>query len=145
MGKMASQITSLTIVYSIVYPGADLRKHQSPASLAFVWGIHGGPVHSPLKCSVTRKMFPFDDVIMHEEKWSMPIDDRKCKYKSFTKNFKTYRALNHLIYPVASGDKLASGNLLTATIRPHLMSYYHWVYWVWARKTSLFHKTAVCN
>ena len=56
MGAIASQITSLTIVYSIVYSDADQRKHQSSASLAFVRGIHRGPV--------TRKMFPFDDVIM---------------------------------------------------------------------------------
>ena len=40
MGPIASQITSLTIVNSIVYSGADQRKHQSSASLAFVWGIH---------------------------------------------------------------------------------------------------------
>ena len=40
MGAMASQITSLTIVYSTVCPGADQRKHQSSASLAFVRGIH---------------------------------------------------------------------------------------------------------
>ena len=35
MGRIASQITSLTIVYSIVYSDADKRKHQSSASLAF--------------------------------------------------------------------------------------------------------------
>ena len=40
MATMASQITSLTIVYSTVYSDADQRKHQSSASLAFVWGIH---------------------------------------------------------------------------------------------------------
>ena len=40
MGAMASQITSLTIVYSTVYSGANQSKHQSSASLAFVWGIH---------------------------------------------------------------------------------------------------------
>ena len=40
MGTMASQITSLTIVYSTVYSDADQRKHQSSASLAFVRGIH---------------------------------------------------------------------------------------------------------
>ena len=40
MTKIASQITSLTVVYSIVYSEADQRKHQSSASLAFVWGIH---------------------------------------------------------------------------------------------------------
>ena len=39
MGGIASQITSLTIVYSTVYPDADQRKHQSSASLAFVRGI----------------------------------------------------------------------------------------------------------
>ena len=64
MEAIASQITSLTIVYSIVYSEADQRKHQSSASLAFVWGIHRGPVNSPHKWPVTRKMFPFDDVIM---------------------------------------------------------------------------------
>ena len=60
MGALASQITSLTIVYSIVYSGAD----QSSASLAFVRGIHQGSANSPHKWPVTRKMFPFDDVFM---------------------------------------------------------------------------------
>ena len=62
MGVIASQITSLTIAYSTDYSGA--YKHQSSASLAFVRGIHRGPVNSPHKWSVTRKMSPFDDVIM---------------------------------------------------------------------------------
>ena len=64
MGAIVSQITSLTIVYSTVYLDADQRKHQSSASLAFVRGIHRGPVNSPHKWLVTRKMFPFDDVII---------------------------------------------------------------------------------
>ena len=67
MSGMTSQITSLRIVYSTVYPGADQRKHQSPASLAFVRGIHRGPVNSPHKWPVTRKLFPFDDVIMIDQ------------------------------------------------------------------------------
>ena len=57
MGVMVSQITSLTIVYSAVYSGAHQRKHQSSASLAFVRGFHRGPVNSPHKGPVTRKMF----------------------------------------------------------------------------------------
>ena len=56
MSAVSSQITSLTIVYSSIYSGADQRKHQSSASLAFVRGIHRWPV--------TRKMFPFDDAII---------------------------------------------------------------------------------
>ena len=66
MGAIASQITSLTIIYSTVYSGADQSKHQSSASLAFVWGIHRGPVNYPHKWPVTRKIFPFDDVIMFQ-------------------------------------------------------------------------------
>ena len=58
------QITSLTIACSTVYSGADQRKHQNSASLSFVRGIHRRPVNFPQKGPVTRKMFPFDDVIM---------------------------------------------------------------------------------
>ena len=64
MSAMASQITRLTIVYSVVYSVADQRKHYSSASLAFVRGIHRWPMNSPHKGSRTWKMFPFDDVIM---------------------------------------------------------------------------------
>ena len=66
MSAMASQITSHTIVYSTVYWDGD-KKHQSSASLACVWGIHRGPVNSPHKWPVTRKMFPFHDVIMKNQ------------------------------------------------------------------------------
>ena len=65
MGAMASQITSLTSVYSTIDSGLDQRKHQRSASLAFVRGIRREPVNSTHKWSVTRKMFPFDDVIMN--------------------------------------------------------------------------------
>ena len=64
MTAMASQITSLTIVYLTVYSDADQRKHQSSVSLAFVRGIHMWPVDSSHKGPVTRKMFPFDDAII---------------------------------------------------------------------------------
>ena len=40
MSATASQITSLTIAYWTVCSGADQKKHQSSASLAFVEGIH---------------------------------------------------------------------------------------------------------
>ena len=66
MGAMASPITSRMIVYSTAYSGADQRKYQSSASLAFVWEIHRWPVNSPHKWPVTRKMFPFDDVTMED-------------------------------------------------------------------------------
>ena len=64
IGTIASQITSLMIAFSTIYLDTDQRTHQSSASLAFVRGIHRRPVNSPHKWPVTRKMFPFDDVIM---------------------------------------------------------------------------------
>ena len=65
-GPMAYQIISIAIVYSTVHSDTDQRKHQSSASLAFVRRIHRCPVNSPHKRPVTRKMFPFDDIIMSE-------------------------------------------------------------------------------
>ena len=90
MGAMASQITSVTIVYSTVYSGAGPRKHQSSSSLAFVRGIHRWPVNSPHKRPVTRKMFQFDDVIIinHIETWvgiCFRIKLRSDKTKVLTK------------------------------------------------------------
>ena len=57
MTAMASQITSLTVVYSIVYSGADQRKHQSSASLAFVRGIHRDRWISRTKGQLRGKCF----------------------------------------------------------------------------------------
>ena len=64
MGAMASQITGVSIVCSVVCSGADQIKHQSSASLAFVMTIHRWPVNSPQNGPVARKMFEFSDVIM---------------------------------------------------------------------------------
>ena len=50
-------------------PNPDQRKHKSSASLAFLRGIHRWPVNSPHKGPVTRKMFPFDDVIIFCVPW----------------------------------------------------------------------------
>ena len=68
MGTMASQITSLTIVYSTVYSGTDHRKHQGSVSLTFVRGIHRWPVNSPHnRRPVTRKIFPTSSSLkMHQ-------------------------------------------------------------------------------
>ena len=54
-------IFSLFLAWRNYWPN---KKYQSPVSLAFVRGIHRSPVDSPHKGPVTRKMGPFDDVIM---------------------------------------------------------------------------------
>ena len=95
MSAIASQITSLAIIYSIVYSDADQSKHQSSASLAFVWGIHRGPVNSPHKWPVTRKMFPFDDVIMPLSLyWFVAAYHPPTDCVSWSKKFRLQRLLD---------------------------------------------------
>ena len=83
MSTMASQITSLTIVYWSVYSGADQRKHQSSTLLAFIRRIHQWPVNSPHKGPVSRKMFPFDDAIKILMKFVFkgPVDHKSALVK----------------------------------------------------------------
>ena len=109
MSAIASQITSLTIVYSIVYLGADQRKHQSSASLAFVRGIYRWPVNSPHKGPVTRKMFPLHDVIMTELFITAHVDvlapkgAKPSAYRAWIKNYThTYTYTHIYIYFFAS-------------------------------------------
>ena len=63
MTMMASQITSLTVVYSVVYLGPD-RKTPNLRVTGLCAGNSPGSVNPPHKEPVTRKMFPFDDVTM---------------------------------------------------------------------------------
>ena len=85
MSAMASQNTSLTMIYSTVYWDADQRKYQSSASPAFVRGIHRSPVNSPDKGPVMREVFPFDDVIM-ESQQQEHVDEKEKSAQSLTGN-----------------------------------------------------------
>ena len=67
MSAMASHITGVLIVCSPVCSGIHKRKHQSAASLACVKKIYRWTVDYLHKEQVTRKIFPFDDVIMQEQ------------------------------------------------------------------------------
>ena len=102
MGAVASQITSLTIVYSTVYSDADQTNHQRSASLTFVRGIHRWPVNSPHKWPVTRKMFPFDDVIMTYF-WLNPLSA-----VSFGKHKNTFAIFQHSSKMKRDWDLLSS-------------------------------------
>ena len=81
MGDISSQVTSLAIVHSTVYSGTNQRKHQSSASLAFVRGNHRRPVNSPHKWPATRKIFPFDDVVLNNVHLDMVLSKTlQCKF-----------------------------------------------------------------
>ena len=73
MSAMESQITSLTIAYSSVYSRRRWKKTSKLRITGLVRGIDRWPVNSPHKGPVTRKVFPFEDVIMlwELEVWSM--------------------------------------------------------------------------
>ena len=114
MSAVASQITSLTIVYSTVDSGAYHIKHQSSASRAFARGIHRWPVNSPHKGPGTWKMFPFDGVIMywiHHKKealsTSLAFSDplSKCSNAHFWYFF--VDSLNKLLNNPSSWDAMA--------------------------------------
>ena len=81
-----------------VYSGTDQIKHQRCASLAFVRGIHRWPVNSPHKGPVTRKMFPFDDVIMNY----LPDSSRKIGISRLS------QYLHYLPTAVINGNGLLS-------------------------------------
>ena len=107
MCAIASQITSLTIVYSTVYSGANERKHESSTSRAFVWGVHRSSVNSPHKWPVTRKTFPFDDVIIvfrwtvADLPWWLPPGSFNCDLcKSYyTMYISNYSPMNTFVHP----------------------------------------------
>ena len=64
MSAMASQITGVSMVCSTVCPGAGQKKTSKLRVTGLLGGIHRRPVNSPNKGPVTRKMLPFDDVIV---------------------------------------------------------------------------------
>ena len=101
MNTMASQITSRTIVYSTVYSGADQRKHESSVSLTFVRGIHRGPVNSPHKWPVARKMFPFDDVILTTCVFRCHISISNT-WSWTQRHFDYYRKIFQLLFPYST-------------------------------------------
>ena len=119
MSAMAFHITTVSMVCSTVCPGADQRKHQSPAVLAFMRGIHWWPVNSPHKSPVTRIMFPFVDVIVntHNNDQSLggcPVVSMVCEQR-------------HIVSPpLISYDMLGVSDLGDATEEGDVLSAHCW-------------------
>ena len=128
MSTIASQITSFTIVYSTIYSGVDQSKHQSSASLAFVWGIHRGPVNSPHKWPVTRKMFPFDDVIMCTHQWIVSSSVKTMAWCLHGTNMKknSMEKLKEIIAKLRHFQAYNSGNARIFALLFHI--YFLWKY-----------------
>ena len=86
MSMTASQITSLTIVYSTFQSGADQRKTSKPR----VTGLYAGnsPVTGefPAQSSSNAEMFQFDDVIMTTIRWHSISQHHKVLINSYLHN-----------------------------------------------------------
>ena len=78
MGNLTVNMFRLTIKKRTkpLWRSGDQRKHQSSTSLAFVRGINRSPVNSLHKKPVTRKMFPFDDIIMVSDRCLIGVYSR---------------------------------------------------------------------
>ena len=65
-----------------------IKKHQSSASLAFVWGIHRWPVNFSHQGPVTRKMYPLHDVIIYGTKIVFTVTNTTtaCPFVSYCPN-----------------------------------------------------------
>ena len=100
ISAMASQITGVSIVWSTLWSGADQRKHQRSASLAFVKGIQRWQGNSPHKRLVTRKMVPFDNVIMSIHKYHSLFSQWWCFSKCF--DFRTLSSWSHFVIPTSN-------------------------------------------
>ena len=124
MGAAASQITSLTIVYSTVYSDADQRNYQSSASLPFVQGIHREPLKSPHKGPVTREMFSFDDVIMIFQEFAskdiqIAINDNGLvlAWHPFTRRWTVHQQISYMNSP---GNNVVHYHIIV------IIDYYHY-------------------
>ena len=105
MNAMASQITSLTIVYSTVYSSAVQRKHQSSASLAFVRGIHRWTMNSPHIGQWRRKCFHF----MTSSWISQALSHYRQSLLGFTLTSSMWLSLDNTIETPGIGMHTASG------------------------------------
>ena len=83
MTTVASPITSLAVVYATVYSGAHEQKPKTSELrvTGLCAGNSPGPVNSPHKWPVTRKMFPFDDVIMRKFTMYMVENTLSCNMR----------------------------------------------------------------
>ena len=114
MTMMASQITSLTVVYSIVYSDVDQRKHQSSASLAFVRGIHRDRWIPRTKGQLRGKCFH----LMTSSCWSKEVRceadwERKALYRNSVQPCSTPLPIHDWASIRSSNTQCKSSDMIT--------------------------------
>ena len=103
MSAMPSQITGVSIVCLAVCLGADQRNIKVPRHCFLLVESTGSPMDSPHKGPVTQKMFPFDDVIMHNAELciSRLVLDTPLHHQTnaFNSSWNTRRYISHTKVP----------------------------------------------
>ena len=114
------------------------RKYQSSASLAFVRGIHRGPVNSPHKWPVTRKMVPFDDVIMNHGVWIRTSIQLYFMYYIFaiTKRYRQCMSIHyrHSYDLICTSDSKADSAFDTIMVHQVAITARHSPHYCWGQK-----------
>ena len=118
MTTVASQITSPTIVYSIVYSGADQRKHQSSAPLAFcaenvfIWWCHHVEDDSSHSGGFTQQKARnegfggFNEPEQDFKQNSRVAGELRRRNATVTVNIFTHQSTQHLIHFTATHLKI---------------------------------------
>ena len=121
MTTIASQITSLTVVYSTVFSDADQSKHQSSTSLAFVWGIPRDRWIPRTKGQLCGKCFHLMTsscfILVQSMKFYVQLTQLKSVNASI---FPIYALLSTLPFHHFELSLLSLSSLLS------LLSHYHW-------------------
>ena len=110
------------------------KKTSNSAPLAFVWGIHRWPVNSPHKGPVTRKMFPFDDVIL----WYLVVVATICLKIDMSELLIEFVCLNHV------NDFILTTLALFFLAMLHMIWYCNWYYRHEERRAIVYWFTCKC-
>ena len=113
MSPVATQIFGVSIVYLTIGSGAD-KKTPKLHVTGLCWGIHRWTVNSSHKGPVTRKMFPFDGVILeHQCRVAFKLRQWKVHFKYCIHQNKHCSCQNDLIHVRYSGFAMQKLYFLT--------------------------------
>ena len=134
MTTMASQITSLTVVYSTVYSDADQKKTSKLRVTGLCVGNSPGPVNSPHKGPVTRKCFHLMTSSCHDHMFRVMGISITAKTQMGRLVWKTDRRISMLIYSIrymaciyCCSSLCRCGYIMVKGVRMNCLTRFLWV------------------
>ena len=127
IGAMASQITGVSIVWSTVCSGAEQQQQQQKIKAPRHWGES---MDSNNKGPVTRRMLPFDDVIMVITVPADVVQNLSCLHH----NISAYRWFCVTLLDLTTSSQVAdmsSRNITTLRLLVHQIAILMCLKWAW--------------